>query len=184
MSRGPAPGRGGFTLIELMIVVGILAVVASLVIPNFMLSKAASNEATAIASLRAYAAAQVAFKRNDCDNDGLPDFADECRDLYYATGAGDQPVKLIARTFADADAPENSVCGYYYEDLDSSPDTTYDHEFEYGLGAIPANYGRSGINTFVIDVTNVVYQKDRGNGDSLNGQYPDIAAETWATTGQ
>ena len=42
----------GFSLIELLIVVAIILIIAAIAIPNFMRSKMAANEASAVSSLR------------------------------------------------------------------------------------------------------------------------------------
>jgi type IV pilus assembly protein PilA len=51
----------GFSLIELLIVVAIILIIASIAIPNFLRSKMASNEASAVSSLRTINTAEVAY---------------------------------------------------------------------------------------------------------------------------
>ena len=52
----------GFSLIELLIVVVILAVVAAIAIPNLLASRRAANEGSAIKSLRLYHTAQMTYQ--------------------------------------------------------------------------------------------------------------------------
>ncbi len=68
---------GGFTLIELMIVVSIIAIIAAIAIPNLISAKQASNEGSAIAALRNLASVQVQCTNRtfiDTDGDGLGEF--------------------------------------------------------------------------------------------------------------
>jgi prepilin-type N-terminal cleavage/methylation domain-containing protein len=64
----------GFTLIELMIVIAIIAIIAAIAIPNLLAAKLSSNETAAIATLRNMASCQAQVQTGgkiDCDKDGI-----------------------------------------------------------------------------------------------------------------
>ena len=67
----------GFTLIELMIVVAIIAIIASIAIPNLLSARISANEAAAIATLRNLTSAQAQVQASDAideDNDGAGEY--------------------------------------------------------------------------------------------------------------
>ena len=70
--------NGGFTLIELMIVVAIIAIVAAIAIPKLMSARISANENAAVSTLRSIAAAQQQLQSScaiDTDADGGGEFA-------------------------------------------------------------------------------------------------------------
>jgi len=83
----------GFTLIELLIVVTILAIVASIAIPNLMASRISSNEAATISTMRTVMSAQGLFRSQqvmDDDADGVGEYA------YLGELSGAVPLNLRA----------------------------------------------------------------------------------------
>jgi prepilin-type N-terminal cleavage/methylation domain-containing protein len=67
----------GFTLIELMIVIAIIAIIAAIAIPNLLAARLSANETAAIATLRNIISAQAQFQQGakaDTDNDGTGEY--------------------------------------------------------------------------------------------------------------
>jgi prepilin-type N-terminal cleavage/methylation domain-containing protein len=94
----------GFTLIELMIVVAIIAIIASVAIPKLLSARLSANESAAISTLRSLSSSQAQVQSSgaiDSDGDGAGEYG------YFAELAGAQPVRISN----GAGLPTNGVAG-------------------------------------------------------------------------
>jgi prepilin-type N-terminal cleavage/methylation domain-containing protein len=83
--------NAGFTLIELMIVVAIIAIIASVAIPKLMSARLSANESAAISTLRSISSAQAQLQSSsaiDTDSDGGGEYG------FFAEMAGTIPMRI------------------------------------------------------------------------------------------
>jgi prepilin-type N-terminal cleavage/methylation domain-containing protein len=66
--------KKGFTLIELMIVIAIIAIIAAIAIPNLIEARKNGNETAAIGALKTISSAQALYREADKEGDGNLDY--------------------------------------------------------------------------------------------------------------
>ena len=146
------------------------------------------NELSTVKFCEAFVDAQMEFALKDNDGDGLFEYAEKFwsdpgkkNGLYWETKEGEEPSPLgpLAAEAAKAgygkqkssDQPR-PYHGYYFRILKAqgknAPGGAYDYVVKgnmiggFALVAYPAQYGNSGVMTFIVNQAGAVYQKNLG----------------------
>ena len=144
----------GFTLIELMIVIAIIAIIAAIAIPNLIEARKGSNEAAAIGALRTMTTAQALYREGDKGHFGT---------LIYCTALG--PV-ATANTLSnvrlvDGVLGSGTKQGYTFAIVQAD-------NFTWSATASPATPTKSGDRYFFVDESGVIRFSTTASASSLS----------------
>lgn len=164
--------RDGFTLIELLLVITIIAIIASIAVPNLISAKTSTNESAAISTLRNLSSVQVAIQnRNfiDVDSDGQGEYG------FFGELSGAVPARnvagakmlppLLSAAFRNLNAGNVLKGGYHYvlflpnaagAGLEETPANyanvdSVNAELAWCAYAWPANVGTTGRRAFFVN---------------------------------
>lgn len=176
--------QGGFTLIEIMIVIAIIGLIAAIAIPSFLRSKVAANEIAAIEVLRGLFTAEEAFRLADIidqDGDGAgefgffqelcgrvappghvtpvsPEFFDPLFGVINAVGAADRAgyyFKIYLPGPGPAGPPVGETSGSNSASANSNEIDM--REFRWVCYAWPMSYNFTARRTFVVNHDGVIF---------------------------
>ncbi|MHC4253228.1 MAG: DUF2950 family protein [Planctomycetota bacterium] len=182
MSEQQSPVR---TVVIITVTLVVIGGVAMLLLPSHAHPSWTRNEPAVVGALRTYLMAQNIFHKNIYygEDTGLvyanPKDGKGFVDLHSLSGpaTGGEPLKLVDKPFADATSPATPKSGYWFVDITAGPQGPFDNEVECGLCAVPAEHGKSGFKTFIVDVSGRIYGKD--NGGRPVTVWPDVEKEGW-----
>src|ERR1039457_5488719 len=133
----------GFSLIELLIVVAIILIIASIAIPNLLRAKMAANESSAVGSMRILNTASVAYSTT---YGGYPP---ALTNLSPASSATSTSADLVDSVLAGG-----TKSGYIFTWSAGTTDANSNY-LNYAISAKPVTPGTSGQRYFYTDQTGV-----------------------------
>ena len=157
----------GFTLVEIMIVVAIIALLAAIAIPNVLRGRTTANESAAIGNLRALVSSVEMFRSV---NNTYPTTANWVADMY-TTPDPDFGPPSFNHIMDGTDCPPGpaSSCtqGYRYTYTSAAGAT-------YSVNANPAVLNNTGTRSFFVDESGLI-RHCTGTGADANDRTIDAA---------
>lgn len=123
--------RKGFSLMELLIGVAVISVISALVVPTFLESRVASNEALAIRAVSNIVASQISYS------------------MTVGSGSYTMDLKALQKAGLNEDLVGSGISGGYALSISGSSS-------EFSVQARPLVFGSTGIRSFYSDQTGII----------------------------
>lgn len=147
----------GFSLIELLIVVAIILIIASIAIPNLLRAKMAANEASAVGSLRTLNTSAVMYSTTY--GTGFPG--------TLAAMGGTGTATSASAGLIDSVLSRGTKSGYTFAYTAAAADAAGSID-SYTITATPISAGTTGQRMFFTDQSGVIRANSTGSGASAN----------------
>ena len=153
-------GSKGFSLIELLIVVAIILVIAAIAIPNFLRSRVAANQASAVASLHTLEIAEATYASTYGAG-----YSINMQYLASPTTAGANPTSTAAGLI-DSALASGTKSGYSFEYSPGTADAT-GRINNFNFSAVPIS-SSTGTNCYYTDESGVIRLNATTNASSTD----------------
>ena len=144
--------RKGFSLIELLIVVAVILIIAAFAIPNFVRSKMAANQASAVGSLRTMNTACLAYSTTYGQ---FPTSLTDLGPVVSGSAPGSTSADLIDSVLASG-----IKSGYIFSFAAGAANQSY------SITATPISLGATGQSMYFTDQSGVIRADTSGSGAS------------------
>ncbi len=146
----------GFTLLELMIVVALMMILAAIAIPCFTDSKISTNEASAVASIRAINTAEVSYQAT---------YGGYAESLANLGGAEPCVRSVETACLLDQNLAGGMKSGYRFAAVGGNPSGGV--STSYVVGAAPEVFDRTGRRLFCSSDKNVIRVDLNSSGTTI-----------------
>lgn len=155
----------GFSLIELLIVVAIILIIAAIAIPNYLRSRMAGNQASAVQSLRVINTAEVNYSSTYGNT-----FSSTLAQLGPTVG-GALPTPAAA-DMIDQVLAAGTKSGYDFFYTPTLPDANGNYQ-GFNITANPSQPGTTGMTYYYTDETHVIRASTTGIATSTDSPVAD-----------